>query len=275
MSTSETQPPSPELKLEPKPEPKSELSPELTAALCERLTELADDELILAHRNGEWVAHAPILEEDIAIANLAQDELGHAQTWLELRSALDGCDPDKLAFFRNARQFRNVQLCELPRGDWAFTMMRQCAFDAYEALWLEAAQQSKYEPLAQAAGKMLREEKFHLQHSAAWLERLGLGTGESRQRLESALPQVWSAAGQLFEASRADRTLQAAGITPDLEAVRERWLALMDTILERAGFERPDAPPLRLERSHHTENLVFLLSEMQSVAREFPDAQSW
>lgn len=253
----------------------TELSAELQAALCERLTELGDDELVLAQRSGEWVGHAPILEEDIAIANLAQDELGHAQTWYELRSALDGSDPDQLAYFRSARAYRNVQLVELPKGDWAFTMLRQCAFDAYEALWLEAAAQSSYRPLAEAAAKMLREEKFHLQHSAAWVERLGLGTGESRQRLESALPQVWSAAGQLFIPSAADKLLSQAGITPDLQDLREAWVSLMTTILERAGFEVPDAAPLRIGRDQHTENLVFLLGEMQSVAREFPDAKAW
>lgn len=251
------------------------LSPELRDALCERFTELADDELILAHRNGEWIGHAPILEEDIAIANIAQDELGHAQTWFELRAQLDGSDADRLAFFRGARQFRNAQLVELPKGDWAFTMMRQCAFDAYEALWLEAAQGSTYTPLAEAAGKMLREEKFHLQHSAAWVERLALGTGESRRRLESALPQVWSAAQQLFQSSPADLTLREAGITPDLRDVSDRWWDLMKTILERAALEVPDAPPAKITREHHTENLVFLLGEMQSVAREFPTAREW
>ena len=112
--------------------------------LTQKLLALADDELILAHRNSEWIGHGPILEEDIALANIAQDELGHANLWYELHQTLTGDEPDDLAFFREADQFRNVQLVELPRGDWAFTMLRQYLFDAYELLLLDQLRHSRY-----------------------------------------------------------------------------------------------------------------------------------
>ena len=126
-------------------------------ALIRKLTALADDEIILAHRDGEWTGHAPILEEDIALANIAQDELGHAMLYLGLRRDLDGSDPDRLAMFRKAAEYTNTRLVELPRGDWATTMVRQFLYDAYEALWLEAAAKSTYMPLAEVAQKALRE----------------------------------------------------------------------------------------------------------------------
>lgn len=118
----------------------------LKDALVARLTAWADDEVVLAQRLSEWVGHAPILEEDIAIANLAQDELGHAKLWLELRQELDGSDPDRLVYFRDPLEFQNAILVELPKGDWAFTMVRQYLFDAYENLWLKEAAKSAYPP---------------------------------------------------------------------------------------------------------------------------------
>lgn len=169
----------------------------LEELLVEKLTALADDEVVLAQRLSEWVAHAPILEEDIAIANLAQDELGHAKLYLELRRELDGSDPDELVFFRDPLEYQNAVLVELPKGDWAFTMVRQYLFDLYENLWLEEARKSAY-PLAEAAERILKEERFHLKHSALWVERLGLGTEESHARAQKALEALFPYAKQLF-----------------------------------------------------------------------------
>ena len=126
----------------------------LKQALIGKLTAMADDELILAHRNSEWTGHAPLLEEDIALANLAQDELGHATTLFGLGETLSGRTPDQMAFFRDAAAFRNVQLVELPRGDWAFTMLRQYLFDAYEHVLYAALQTSSYQPLQDFAAKV-------------------------------------------------------------------------------------------------------------------------
>ena len=252
------------------------LSGTQTQALIRKLTALADDEIILAHRGGEWTGHAPILEEDIALANIAQDELGHALMYLGLRSALDGSDPDRLAMFRSAREYTNTRMVELPKGDWATTMVRQFLYDAYEALWLEAAAKSTYTPLAEVAQKALREEKFHLQHTALWVERLALGTTESTTRTQKALEELWPYAAQLFQTVEGEAELVEAGILPDIAAVRGRWEALMVRHLQdkcalrmsREAFPGPS-------RENHTEHLAPLLATMQKVAREVPNAEVW
>ena len=130
------------------------IAPDLAAPLADRLLALADDELILAHRNSEWAGHAPVLEEDIAFANLALDEMGHAAIWYGLREALTGESADRLIFFRDAGAYRNAQLVELPRGDWAFAMLRQYLFDAAESVRLPQLANSAYRPLAEAAAKI-------------------------------------------------------------------------------------------------------------------------
>ncbi|HRP48297.1 MAG TPA: phenylacetate-CoA oxygenase subunit PaaC, partial [Trueperaceae bacterium] len=147
------------------------------------------------------------LEEDIAIANVAQDEIGHAVAWLELRAALDGSDPDRLVFFRAASDYRSAWLSEQPRGDWAFTMLRQYLFDAYEAELLARLSASSYRPLADTAAKVAREELFHLRHSALWVERLAFGTDESRKRLQAALNELWPLMPQLLTALPGDALL--------------------------------------------------------------------
>ena len=245
-------------------------------ALIRKLTALADDEIILAHRDGEWTGHAPILEEDIALANIAQDELGHAMLYLGLRRDLDGSDPDRLAMFRTAKEYTNPRLVELPKGDWAYTMVRQFLYDAYEALWLEAAAGSTYAPLAEVAQKAVREEKFHLQHTALWVERLALGTEESQKRTQTALAELWPHAAQLFQTVEGEEELVTAGILPDIAKVKERWEALTLKHLEgKCGLRMSrDAFP-GPARENHTEHLAPLLATMQKVAREVPKAEVW
>lgn len=211
-------------------------------ALIAKLTTLADDEVILAHRNSEWTGHGPILEEDIALANIVQDELGHATLWFGLRQQLDGSDPDRLAFFRDANEYRCCELVELPKGDWAFTMLRQYLFDLYEALWLEAARHSSYPPLADAVQKIIREERFHLQHTQAWVERLGQGTEESNRRLQQALDMQWGYAQQLFVPIPGEELLVAEGMVPDLARVKEGWLEHSTRHLQNAGLKLPINP---------------------------------
>ena len=253
----------------------TDLPQELCAALILKLTALADDELLLAQRGGEWVGHAPILEEDIALANLAQDELGHAQSWLALRAGLDGSDPDALAFLRDAGGFRSARLLELPRGDWAFTLTRHFLFDAYEALWLSEARRSAYMPLAEAAAKMLKEERFHLQHTALWMRRLGLGTPESNRRTQEALNVLWPLAGQLFAPVEGEALLVQAGIAPDLANLYEPWAELVGGHLKKSGLTLSEAEPQTWSRERHTEHLIPLLQEMQAVARADPEASAW
>ena len=249
-----------------------------TQALIRKLTALADDEIVLAHRDGEWTGHAPILEEDIALANIAQDELGHAALYLGLRTDLDGSQPDRLAMFRSASEYTNTRLTELPKGDWAVTMVRQFLYDAYEALWLEEAGSSRYAPLAEVAHKALREEKFHLQHTALWVERLALGTEESERRTQTALTELWPYAAQLFQPVAGEEELIAAGIVPDPAALKARWEKLVTAHLQgKCGLTLPrDAFPSDDKgRDHHTEHLAPMLAEMQEVARQHPDAEVW
>jgi ring-1,2-phenylacetyl-CoA epoxidase subunit PaaC len=248
---------------------------ELKAALIERLTALADDELILGHRNSEWTGHAPILEEDIALANLAQDELGHARLYYDLRRELDGSDPDRLVYFRAVPEWRSAQLLELPKGDWAFTMLRQYLFDTYEHVLLSSLRESSHEALKQVAEKILREERFHLQHSALWVERLGLGTEASHRRMQAALDTLWPCTKQLFVPLEGDELLVQAGILPDLNDLEASWQQAVVTVLEAASLGIPDASPLSASRREHSEHLAPLLSELQEVARLEPAGTEW
>ena len=251
------------------------IDPTLAAPLVERLLAQADDELILAHRHSEWAGHAPILEEDIAFANLALDEMGHAALWYGLREALTGESADRLIFFRDAGAYRNVQLVELPRGDWAFSMLRQYLFDAAESITLPHLAASSYRPLAEAAAKIATEERYHLRHTSLWLRRLGLGTAESHARLQAALDVLWPYARQLFVPLPGDATLVAAQVIPNAAALRREWEGLTRPFLVECGLAIPDdALPRRdIPRTEHTEHLVSLLGEMQSVARLDPAAE--
>lgn len=262
----------------PAPVPRAALTPPQADALIRKLTALADDEIILAHRGGEWTGHAPILEEDIALANIAQDELGHAGLYLGLRAELDGSDPDRLAMFRDAGEYTSARFVEFPKGDWAFTMLRQFLYDAYEAFWLEAAQESSYEPLSEVARKAVREEKFHLQHTALWIERLALGTDESARRTQSALNALWPHVGQLFLPVEGEADLVSAGLLPDLTEVRGRWEKLVIGHLQgKCGLTLPASIDAggAAGRGEHTEHLAPLLAEMQRVARAHPTAEVW
>jgi ring-1,2-phenylacetyl-CoA epoxidase subunit PaaC len=246
----------------------------LAHALAEKLLALADDELILGHRQAEWTGHAPILEEDIAFANIAQDELGHAIIWYELRQELTGEAPDRLAFFRAAEEFRNTQFVELPKGDWAFSMVRQYLFDAAEAVWLEHLADSAYAPLAAAAAKMRPEELYHLRHTAAWIKRLGLGTAESGQRTQTALATLWPYATQLFAPLPHEAIMVAARITPEPTAVASQWQAQVIPFLTNAGLTIPTSSLTSTPgRDQHTPFLAELLADMQMVARSDPEAE--
>lgn len=246
-------------------------------ALSGYLIALADDELILGHRDSEWTGHAPILEEDIAFANLALDEIGHAKLWYELAAELLGEDPttypDQLVYFRDAALFRNIQLVELPKGDWAFSTLRQYLFDAFEALRLEALSQSSYAPLAAVAARIRTEEIYHLRHSQAWVPRLGLGTEESGSRMQAAVDALWPYAQQLAAPLPGERDLHAAGIVPSSAALFERWSVEVGDFLKSARLAVPSsfASP-SMARREHSEHLPALLADLQSVARLDPEA---
>lgn len=247
---------------------------EVQNAIAQKLLALADDELILAHRNSEWTGHGPILEEDIAFTNIALDEMGHAATWYRLYQELTGEDPDHLVFFRQADAYRNVQMMELPHQDWAFSMLRQYLFDVYEMLHLAQLADGRYPPLAQAAAKIRTEEIYHLRHTSSWVRRLGLGTEESHRRLQDALNALWPYAQQLFVPLPEESLLVEEKIVTPVETLHDEWWQHTTAHLNDAGLEIPaDSTTPVWDRRRHTPHLSDLLVEMQSVARLDPEAQ--
>jgi ring-1,2-phenylacetyl-CoA epoxidase subunit PaaC len=254
------------------------MNPDLKEALVHKLLSMADDELILGHRDSEWTGHAPILEEDIAFANIALDEIGHAKIWYTLLANLADEDldtyPDRLVFFRGSSDYRNLQLVELPNGDWAFSILRQYLFDAAEVIRLEHLVHSKYPSLAEAAAKIRKEEIYHYRHTHAWIQRLGLGTTESCQRTQNALNRIWPYTLQLFEPLPDESLLVEVDWVPEPGQLRSAWLNLVGSCLEEAGLAVPEnLAPVSLERDQHTHHLATLLIEMQEVARLDPEAR--
>ena len=239
------------------------------AALKELLFRLADDEVMIGHRNAEWTGRGPILEADIAFASMAQDELGHAQFYYSLLHELGEADPDHLAFARDAGDFRCAQLAELPKGDWAFSIVRQFLYDAAESVRLAALSRSSYAPLAQAARKFAGEEKYHLLHGKTWVLQSGRAA-ESQARLQAALDQVYPYALGLFEITGGDPAMAAERLQAPEAELQADWLALIAPVLSEAGLRlsRPGAAPMAGgRRGRHTEHLTALLNDMQLVFR--------
>lgn len=237
---------------------------------------LADDTLVLGHRLSEWSSKAPTLEEDIALSNLGLDVIGQARLFYQLAARLEGKgrDEDKLAYFRDAPEFRNVLLVELPRGDFAFTMGRQLVVTAFLHPYYAAMTRSTVPDFAEIAAKAVKEMAYHVRHSAEWVIRLGDGTEESRRRMIAALDALWPYVGELFEMTVGERRLVASGAAPDRAAIRPDWDATIDRVLREAGLSRPTAAQNKTggRSGRHSEHLVPMLAEMQELARAHPGA---
>jgi ring-1,2-phenylacetyl-CoA epoxidase subunit PaaC len=249
-----------------------------TAALKDLLFRMADDSLIIAHRNSEWTGLGPILEEDIAFSSIAQDKLGHASALYEILHSLGEADPDTLAFTRNESNFRCCQFVELPIGDYAFSLMRHFLFDTADALRYEMLEQSSYEPLAKLARKIRGEIKYHLFHANTWLVSLGAkGNEESRARMQSALNETFPLALGIFEPSDVEEQLAADGIFPGEQVLQERWLQAISATLNDSTLTLPDpatvTPVYGGRKGYHTEYLQPLLEEMGEVFRIDPSAE--
>lgn len=244
--------------------------------LVEYLLRHGDDRLVLGHRLSEWAGHAPILEEDIALGNIALDLIGQAASVLGLAGDVEGRgrDADALAYFREAVEFRNALLCELPRGDFAVTMVRQLLFDAYDVLLTERLAASAHAELAGVMAKAHKEARYHVRHSADWVVRLGDGTAESHDRAQAAVDALWRYGAELFVPDAVDAAMIAAGIGADLDALRPEWDARVRAVLDEATLRLPAGGfPARGGRAgRHTEHLGHLLAEMQIVARSHPGA---
>ena len=243
----------------------------------EYLMRLGDDRLVLGHRLSEWAGHAPILEEDIALGNIALDLLGQATLLLHLAGEAEGRgrDEDALAYFREAVDFRNALLVELPRGDFAVTMVRQFLFDAFSLYQTEALRQSSHAELAGIAAKAHKEVRYHARHSSAWVVRLGDGTAESRRRAQAAVDELWRFTGELFLMDDVDEAMLAAGVGVDLAAIRPHWERTVGEVLDAATL-RPLAGGFMARggrQGRHGEHLGRMLAEMQIVARSHPGAR--
>jgi ring-1,2-phenylacetyl-CoA epoxidase subunit PaaC len=242
------------------------------------LLRLGDSTVVLAQRLGEWTAHGPILEEDLALTNVALDLLGHARMWLGYAGEVEGRgrDADRLAYFRDQGEYRNVLLVERPNGTYADTTARQFLFDVWHLYLLQALGASKDERIAAIASKAAREVAYHVRRSGDWVVRLGDGTDLSRARMQTALDEAWSYTGELFAPDAVDDDVAERGIGCDVRALYEPWSAHVSKVLADATLTRPDDGWMHAggKNGKHTEHLGYLLAEMQSVARGVP-AQRW
>ncbi|MFJ3836278.1 1,2-phenylacetyl-CoA epoxidase subunit PaaC [Streptomyces sp. NPDC090054] len=238
----------------------------LTSTTAAAALALGDDALILSHRLGEWAGHAPVLEEEVALANIALDLLGQARVLLSMAG-----DEDELAFLREERSFRNLQLVEQPNGDFAHTIARQLyfSFHQHELYGALAAGDGPFAPLA---AKAVKETAYHRDHAEQWTLRLGDGTQESRRRMRAGLDSLWKYTGEMF------RPVEGLGL--DQAALEDRWLAAVAGVLERADLALPEGPRTGAwaagagREGLHTESFGRLLAEMQHLHRSHPGA-SW
>lgn len=232
---------------------------------------------MLGHRLSEWCGHGPILEEDIALANIALDLIGQANLYLKLAGEAEGNgrSEDTLAYFRDAVEYRNVQIVELPNGDYAFTIARQFLFDVFSFHVLEQLQGSAHRELAGIAGKGFKEVRYHVRHSSEWLVRLGDGTDESHARAQKAVNDLWRFTGEMFQADDIDREMVSAGIGADVGAIKPKWDGVVKDVLGRATLDVPSDTFMMTggRKGRHTEYLGHMLSEMQIVARSYPGAE--
>jgi ring-1,2-phenylacetyl-CoA epoxidase subunit PaaC len=236
----------------------------------------ADDELILGHRHAEWTGFAPDIESDVAMSSIAQEELGHARVLYEQIAALDGTSADRLAFGRAPDAFRNAVLVERPNGDWAFSIVRAWLYDHADTVRLQALAASPLGGFASLARTLLREEKYHVLFSDAWLERLAKGGEEAGARVQRALDAAWPDALGLFEATPdADHLAAVRALAAGTAAQQSRWEAAVRPRLGALGLIAPEGAGATAggRAGRHLPDLGMLLTEMTSVWRSDPEAR--
>ena len=236
----------------------------------------ADDALILGHRLSEWCGHAPMLEEDMALANMALDLLGQARELFSYAAKVEGKDndEDKFAYLRDVRQYRNLLLVEQPNGDFARTMVRQFFYSVFADLYWRAMMNSKDATLAAIAAKSEKESAYHVRHCSEWIVRLGDGTEESHARAQEAIDHLWAYTGEMFAVDDSERGLIDAGIAIDPAPLRSQWLKTITGIVSEATLVLPKNDWMQQggRSGRHSEHLGHLLSELQSMQRTFPGA---
>jgi ring-1,2-phenylacetyl-CoA epoxidase subunit PaaC len=248
-----------------------------TAAIKELLYKMADDLLIIGHRNSEWTGLGPILEEDIAFSSMAQDKIGQSQALFQILHELGEQEPDTVAFTRNAKQFHNAQFTELPNGDYDFSLMRHFLYDHADQLRFEMVANSSFEPLAKVARKVKGELKYHVFHANTWIMKLGTASEESHARMQTALNEAWNYALGMFEESEYEQALISENIFEGEQELKKRWMENMLPILEKATLTLPAEkdwnPVMGGRRGFHTDHLEPLVEEMAEVFRIEPGAE--
>jgi ring-1,2-phenylacetyl-CoA epoxidase subunit PaaC len=259
---------------------------------------LADNSLILGQRNAEWTGHGPVLEQDIAITNISLDLIGQARNLYQyaakIYNEMDAAEKeharrlvprswasfdreleeDDLAFLRDENQFLNLQITELPKGDWAFSILRQFFFSAFQFLQFRELKRSADAEIAAIAEKSLKETAYHLRWSGEWVIRLGDGTEESLSRIKNALNDLWMFTGEMFEPAEFEMSSSLKGITVDPSSLKNEWLEKVRSVFDQANLELPVQTWHQSGGKHgrHTEYMGFLLAEMQTLQRAYPNS---
>ena len=249
----------------------------LQEAKFQYILRLGDSNLIIGHRLSEWCGSGPILEEDIALINIALDFVGNATALLTYAAEVEakGRTEDDLAYLRNERDFRNLLITEQPNGDYASTITRQFFYDVYTFYLYDALKSSKDEMLSALAAKAHKEITYHLRHTTEWMYRLGDGTAESHERMQNAMNDLWMFTAEMFDMDEVDQILIREGIAPDLNKIRQQWEAHVKPVITQATLEIPsyNFKQKGSRDGKHSEHLGFLLAEMQSVHRSYPEAK--
>ncbi len=238
---------------------------------------LGDLSLVLGQRLGEWVGHAPALEEDLGLANIALDMIGQARLLLSYAGEIEGRGrgEDEIAFLREHGEYLNPILVEMPNGDFGRTIVRQVLIDAFQLELFERMAASTDERLAAIAAKSVKEVRYHLRYSSGWLVRLGDGTDESHARAQSALEGAWPYTVELFAEDELDAAMAQSGIAPRLSEVQAGWSRRIGELLTEATLSRPKDRPHSWhgKRGQHSEHLGYILAEMQHLQRTYPGAR--
>lgn len=243
-------------------------------ALFQYCLRLGDTNLILGHRLSEMCSRGPMLEEDIALTNFALDHIGQAEALLQYAAEVEGKgrSEDDLSYLRPVEAFGNWKLVEQPNTDFAYVIARQFMVDAYQCLLYKALQKSSDEKLAAMAARFYKEAVYHLRHTSAWIERLGLGTAESHRRIQQAMNELWKFTSEMLTAKPFETLLFNQGIAPDPEVLALDWMVQVIRVISKSGLNRPSVEFVA-SNAEHTEHLAHLLAEMQYLQRTYPNAK--
>ena len=240
---------------------------------------LADNNLLMGHRLSEWTGHGPMLEQDIAISNIALDLIGQSRNFYQYAATLreDGATEDSLAYLRDSRQFKNLLIVEIPNGDWAKTMMKLFLFSTWQYYFLQQLINSSDKQLAAIAEKSLKEVTYHVRWSSEWAIRLGDGTEESNNRIKAALEEVWPFTSEMFLPAEYENSLLNTQVCVNVSDIRNGWNSKVKLVLEEATLEYPENKNIWMhtggKNGIHTEHLGFILAEMQFLQRAYPGCE--